>query len=132
MAVKPHWYSAHAIFVFEVVTGRQNTFTVIENILLVRANSPAAALKRALAVARRSQPNNPSLTVDGRPARQSFQGIRKIVECAADANDSISKDGLVSILRVGTEATYLKYRVVGRSSLKRLLSGKETSVVVEE
>lgn len=126
------WYAAHAVFVFELIRGRQNTFTIMENVLLVRASSRADALKLATVIAKRNEGHDPSLTVDGKRARQKFHGIRKLVACAADPFDSSSRDGQVRAVRSGTEATYLTYRVVGRTALRRLLSGKESKVVIEE
>lgn len=126
------WYAAHAVYVFELVGARQRTFTVIENILLIRGSSSKTALASAVRVARREESNDPTLEIDGKAARQKFLGIRKIVSCAADPFDLNSKDGLVKTIRSGAEATYLTYRVANRQALKRLMQGAETEVFLEE
>ena len=130
--VKKLWCAAHAVYVFELLSGRQRTFTVVENILLIRAGSSKAALAAATRMARREQSNDPTLTVDGKAARQRFFGIRKVVSCAADPFDRTSTDGLVKTIRSGVEATYLNYRVEGRRALKQLMSGLEVKAVLEE
>jgi len=130
--VKVLWYAAHAVYVFELLRGRQSTFTVVENVLLVRARSRKAGLAAAIRVGRREDSVDPTLTIDGRPARQKFLGIRKIVSCAADPFDNSSADGLVGTIRSGTEATYLTYRVSSRADLARIMRGKEAEVVFEE
>lgn len=130
--MKTIWFAAHAVYVFELIRGRQSTFTIVENILMVRGRSAKEALAAARTVARREESHDPSLTIDGKPARQRLLGIRKVVACAADPFDATSTDGQVSVMRSGTEATYLTYRVVGRAALKRLLDGKEADVTLEE
>jgi len=130
--MKTLWFAAHAVYVFELIRGRQSTFTIVENVLLVRGRSAKAALAEATTVARREDSDDPSLTVDSKPARQRFLGIRKIVSCAADPFDASSADGQVQTIRSGMEATYLTYRVVGRAALRRLLAGKEAAVTLEE
>lgn len=126
------WFAAHALYVFEVVQGRQEAFTVLENILLIRAPSAKLALATAKKVARREEADDPSLTVDGLPARQRFLGIRKLVACAADPLDETSADGQVRVIRSGSEASYLTYRVASKATLQALMRGREAIVTIED
>ncbi len=126
------WFAAHAVYSFELLRGRQTTFTLVENVLLIRARSSKAALVAAIALGKRQQLEDPSLTLDGKPARQKFLGIRKLVTCAADVSDDSSRDGRVREVHSGTEATYLTYRVTGRAALKKLMAGKEAELILEE
>lgn len=132
VATKRVWFAAHAVYCFEQLRGRQRTFTVMENVLMVRGRSAKEALAAATPVARREELNDPTLTIDDRPGRLRFLGIRKVVSCAAQAGDASSRDGRVRVMRAGVEATFLTYRVAGRAALKRLLQGKELDVTLEE
>lgn len=125
------WFSAHALYFYEFLDKRQSIFTAMENVLLVRARSHKAALSKALRIARRETRGDSNLTVDGRPARTRFLGIRRVVECAADPFGD-SPDGLVREIEHGTEATYLTFRVASRAALRRLAAGKEVELVLEE
>jgi hypothetical protein len=126
------WFAAHAVYVFEPVSGRQKSFKVLENVLMVRARSSKSALASALVVARREASDDPSLVIDGKPARQRFLGIRKVVACAADPFDDSSTDGQVRTIRQGTEATYFSYRVASRAALNRLVVGKDAKITLED
>lgn len=130
--MRAHWFAAHAVYVYEAIRGRQTPITIVENVLLIRAQSAKAALSAALRLARRELKDDPSLTLDGKPARKRFLGVRKIVSCAADAFDKTSNDGLVREIRSGTEGTYLKYRVSGRAALRSLMAGREVDTSFEE
>jgi hypothetical protein len=126
------WFAAHAVYVFEVLAGRQASFPVQEVVLLVRARSSRAALAAATRLARQEELVDDSLTLDGRPARQRLLGVRKVVECAAHATDQSSADGRLRKLRSGAEATYCTYRVSSRGDLKKLMQRREISVTIED
>jgi hypothetical protein len=101
-----------------------------ENVVLVRAATSRAALVAALRLARRDVVPDPTLAVDGKPARQRFLGIRTVIECGASAWSG-SRDGRVERIGPGVEATYLSYRVTGRRALKKLLRGADVEVTLE-
>ncbi len=130
--MKSRWYAAHAVYVFEVIDKKQQFFTVMENILLIRSRSPGAAQKAAFKIARKEDSGDTTLTVDNQPARQRFVGIRKVVACAADAFDESSEDGSVVSIQSGTEATYLTYRLESKRALTTWMNGSEIDVTFEE
>ena len=126
------WFAAHAVHVFELVSGRQTTFKVLEDVLMIRARNAKSALAAALRQVKRETVVDETLTLGNRPARQRFLGIRKVVECAADLSDRTSHGGEVREMKSGVEATYQFYRIKGRDELKRLMQGKDVEVILEE
>jgi hypothetical protein len=109
---------------------RQRTFTIFENVYLVRARSVVEARKKARGHARWAASVEDAITVNGVSAKTMFAGLRKVVLCAGDPQTS--KPDRVHRVYDGIEATYSRYRVVGRDRLNALVRGQPVSVKYEE
>jgi hypothetical protein len=93
------WYVAHGILVQEPIDEPRDNFLVWENLYLIEAGEsedpwPIAESRAALdATADEADYNledgRPSSTIDGRPARWRFVGVRKIVVVRHDSEDGI-------------------------------------------
>ncbi|HEX5748422.1 MAG TPA: DUF4288 domain-containing protein [Archangium sp.] len=117
------WYAAHVVLYFEYREGPQDEFPVMENVYLIHAATDEAAFARAENRGRSDcAEDDESLTVNGRPARLVFGGVRKLISCATDAET----------LEDGVEATYSFLVVSGRQQLDALIKGEPVPVLYEE
>ena len=115
------WYAAHAIMYVRFKSGKQATYPVWENVLLVDARTPAAASRKAERRARQDEGDSGGTFQWGRrPAEWVFAGLRKVVAVSHQS----SRPGL----RDGDEITYTEYDGVNAASLKRLAAGKTVRV----
>jgi hypothetical protein len=71
-----------------------------------------------------------SLTINGRPARLVFGGVRKLISCAA-APESPGPSTAETI-EDGVEATYSFLVVSSRRELDALIKGEPVQVLYEE
>ena len=122
-----HWYAAHVIMAAKSKT-IGSMVTVFEDVYLVYARGRADALRKAIAHGRRAE-DRTGLTIDGKAGGLFFEGVRKLVCCAA--NPFLSGPSEPPRVQDGMEATYNRYRL-SRSQLRRLASGMETELVYEQ
>ena len=130
--MKKSWYAAHILMAIKRVDGKQRTFPIFENVVIFQGVSAAAVRQVATEHAHEEYEGDSSLTLNGRPARMVFVGIRKIVEC----QDSTARALRSPVKRnrgpgEGTEVTYSVYSVAGAVGLKALAAGKKVSVVYD-
>lgn len=120
------WYAAHAIQAFERLDGEQDAFPVYENVILIEAESVEQAFEKAEAFACDDEGDFASegLTIDDRPARRKFVGIRKLIAI----QNVYGEDRPVN----GAEITYSKLTVFGHDELKRLVEGKDVMLRYDE
>src|SRR5262245_37645569 len=98
------WFTAHAVMYFEHTDGPQDGYVVWENVFLVDAADSKQAHVMAEAFARREETGERnSLTVNDRPARLVFGGIRQVV--------SVCHNGVTGELASGDEVTYSEFEV---------------------
>lgn len=122
------WYAAHLIEYFKIKEGYQDTFPVWENVILLRANSSAEALKLARQIGEENHkiPDD-SWRVDDKPAIHVFLGIRKVVEC--DIDDSNDPN---TFPNSGTEITYIKMQLATEDDVQKLVRGDSVTVIRED
>ncbi|MBI4347949.1 MAG: hypothetical protein HY553_13915 [Elusimicrobia bacterium] len=100
--------------------GKQTSFPVWQNVYLIQASTPAAALKKAARLGRaNSGDSGGSYTYGNEPARIVFGGVRSVIEC----------DNSAARPRDGTEVSYLELEVRGLQALKRLISDETVQIV---
>ncbi|KFA92508.1 DUF4288 domain-containing protein [Archangium violaceum] len=117
------WYAAHVVLYHEFREGPQEEFSVMENVYLIHAATDEEAFARAEKRGRSDcVEDDESLTVDGRPSRLVFGGVRKLISCATDTET----------LEDGVEATYSFLVVSGRQQLDSLIKGEPVPVLYEE
>ena len=110
------WFAAHVIMHFELTDGPQDRLTGYENIFLVEADTPAQAIERGAAFGREDEGDSSStLTVDGRPARLVFDGVRKVVKVLHAPG---SKQ-----LASGDEVSYSEFEIADRDHLRQFATG---------
>lgn len=122
------WYSASVILVFKLKRRKQANLPVWENVYLIKADSVAAARKRAEALGR-AEASQEGLELNGKPARLVFGGVRKVISCAADP--ALPGDSTVTSIHDGVEATFSSF-LVKKADLKKLIRGDAVKVLYEE
>jgi hypothetical protein len=121
------WYAASAIFVFEARTGEQSRFPVHENVYLIEASSDSEALQKARQWAKGQEYDDPTLTLDDRPARLRYAGLRKLISISNPV-PALQNDGPPGH---GTEVTYSEF-TVGKEDIAKLIAGEPVDVRYEE
>jgi hypothetical protein len=118
-----NWYAAHIIMFFKYRQGRQRSFPVWENIVLVRARSADEAFAKAEQLGRDDEAcEDESLTWAGHPAKIVFAGVRKLVECV----DPDQRPGN------GTEVTYNEMHLPSEKAVYQLATGDRSNVTLDE
>lgn len=121
------WFAAHVVLYFDERRRRQATFVAWENVYLIFARNVRQAAKKAEQLGRAECVEDAGLTVNGRPARMVFGGVRKVLWCAANP---AAQDGLlvpqVPVMYSGVEATFSEFVVRGRKQLRALIAGRPT------
>jgi uncharacterized protein DUF4288 len=124
------WYAAHVVLYHEFREGSQEEYPVMENVYLVHAANEDEALAKAEKRGRSACVEDESLTVDGRPARLVFGGVRKLISCAS-APESPGPS-TAEVIEDGVEATYSFLVVSSRKELDALIKGEPVQVLYEE
>ena len=94
----------------------------MENILLVRAESHRTAREDATRIEQRDTAiEDPTYTVDGKPAAWRFVGVRKTVLCQDHDLDPFS----------GEEVTYSEMQVSCEGDLEKFMEGERVCVFYE-
>jgi hypothetical protein len=117
------WYAASIIVFVRYKDGIQNAYPIMENVVLIQAETDDEAYKKASIRALAYEGDSDgTFCWDDRPASAVFGGIRKVVECV----DSDSRPG------DGTEVSYSMMEVVGENNLNKLIDGESVAVIYEE
>ncbi len=122
------WYAANIVNVIRVRNGTQGSYPIWEDVYLIEAATDEEAVRKAEALGKENESDDPSLTYDGVPARMEFVGVRKVVRVrnAFPAHpDEIQPTN-------GTEITYSKYTVATEKDVARFASGEKVDTVYEE
>jgi len=115
------WFAAHTIFYFEVKDGPQDSFSIWENVYLIRGIDSDDAWEKAAIWARENEGDSDgSLLWNERPATLRFAGIRKLI--------SVSHWEGEGRLEHRDEITYSEFEVADRESIDRLVAGDEVDL----
>jgi hypothetical protein len=118
-----NWYAAHIIVYFKYREGRQRSFLVWENIVLVRARDSEEAYAKAERMGREEEAvDDTSLRIGGHPAKLIFAGVRKVVLCV----DPDQRPGN------GTEVSYTEMVMQSEGAIRKLVAGKPVPVMIAD
>jgi Domain of unknown function (DUF4288) len=117
------WYAASAIFVAQVQGVADGCpLLVEERVYLIAATNDDDALSKATSFAKQEKdeegeyPNE----LDGKPSRDEFVGIRKLIAVRRHSTDFTFPDQEVAD---GCEATFSFFEIGDRQQLQQLVSG---------
>lgn len=108
------WYSAHVVMYFRFVEGKQTSFPVYENVLLLSAASEKIAWLKASRLGRAAE--DPTSRYGNRKAVLTFAGVRKVIRCE-----------FADRLYDGAEATYSQFRFRTKGEFVRFVRGGAVS-----
>jgi hypothetical protein len=124
------WYAASVVMYFQLENEPQSEFYIWENVYLIDAPDSAEARRKAEALGRLEEGDDDgTLTWNGKPARQVYGGIRKLLSCAPSL---MSRSTDSSKLEDGMEATFSAFTVGSREELDAFIQGAPVKVVYEE
>jgi hypothetical protein len=85
-------------------------------------------MQKADALGKSSVVDDPSLTLNGQPARDCFVGVRKLITVMNPFPDEPDRRRPYH----GTEVTYARYTVKSESDIDKLVHGESVSLIYEE
>jgi hypothetical protein len=116
------WYCAHVIMHLKPYKYTKGDQLVWENMILVEAQSPEMALEKAKTIGLEDQDSSHGTTIDDRPARMIFVGVRKLIECRT-IGDIENKPA------DGTEVTFSEFLVKNEEDVRKLAAGDPVRVL---
>jgi len=117
------WYAASIVTYVKFKDGRQSTYPVYENVVLIEAGSPPEALTKAELIGRAEEGDaDGSMHWEDRPAEIVFAGVRKILEC--QNHEDRPGDS--------TEISYSEFELDDHESLAKLVRGEPVKLSYEE
>ncbi|TAL30771.1 MAG: hypothetical protein EPN97_11855 [Alphaproteobacteria bacterium] len=120
------WYGAHVITSFrpKKKTSRK-WINVWETIYLVKGRTPAEALRKAEKLGKfEAKGSGSGLTINGKPGKMVFEGIRKLMLVMNPFDMKQSEDRPDD----GTDITHSDFGVRNQAELKKLVRGKQVTV----
>ena len=124
------WYAAHIIMAIRTIEGGQGPIPVYENVFLIEASDRKEAVDKARKIGKEEALIDDKGTLNGKPAKWVFAGVRKIVSISNPYEHDPDQDRLRPI--DGTEITYSKFEVADEVAIKRLAKSEEVEVVYIE
>lgn len=124
------WYAASVVMYFQLKDEPQDEFYIWENVYLIEAPNGAEARRKAEYFGKLEEGDDDnSLRWNGKPARQVYGGIRKLLTCypaigGHSADNEKVEDGM--------EATYNAFTVSSREKLEAFIRGEPVEVIYEE
>jgi hypothetical protein len=113
------WYAAHLILYFRLKEGKQRSFPVWENIVLIRASDEDEAFAKAEERGRDElMGDDGSIRWGGIPAEMVFAGVRKLTLCQDDEKRPTD----------GTEVSYIEMQVASEEAIRKMVAGEPVSV----
>jgi len=119
------WYGVSIIMSARVLEGEQSQYLVWENIHLVSAADGDEAARKAQRLGEQAmcKPGQ-SFSWNGREARWSFEGVRKIVAIQPGDPGDLPTDG--------AEITYNELLLASAEDVRKLAQGEEVSTIYLE
>ncbi len=124
------WYAAHIIQYLKYLDGKQESYEVYENIVLIQAETSKAAFAEAEKIGQRYEVDT-TVGPEDRLARWTFAGIRNIVECQNVETDSLEQPPGFRPTH-GTEITYIPLTIDSEEALSRLVNGQSVAVALDD
>lgn len=119
------WYTASLIETVVMLDSKQSSFPVYENFILLEAENPKITLEKAKAIGMSVETLGEELTLDDKPARRVFVGVRKLITISNPF--LMDLDGTPPVAE--TELTYSEYELATLQEVKALAAGEKMSVV---
>lgn len=120
------WYGAHVVLLIEFKDGIQDVFPTWENIYLIQASTPDEAIQKAERKGKTYEEDaDETFTWNDRPAKMTYQGVRKIVQVSNTS--SIQND-----ISDGAEITYQSLEFASREILDNFLDNETCIARIEE
>jgi hypothetical protein len=114
-----NWYAAHLILYVKLKDHPQQSYTVWENIVLIKAQTEEEAFEKAAQRGKEGEGDDDgSFRWEGKPAQWVFAGVRKLTLC----EDPEKRPG------DGTEVSYLELEVDSEQAVSKLVRGDAVSV----
>ena len=114
------WYAAHIIISSRPIERDNSEIEVYENVILISANDDDEANLKAEQFGKAFVVKDDTLTtMEGKPAEDSFVGVRKIIEVRNPLSLSPNSDKPVD----GAEITYSRFKVKDELDLAKLVDG---------
>lgn len=116
------WFAAHIVMSLQLTSEEQHLFPVWENIVLIEAETRDEAGHKAKQIGETEQLVDDGSTLDGKPARWIYVGVRKIISCE-DENRPPSH---------ATEISYSEYLLDSLDEVNRLARGEPVELTYNE
>ncbi|OQY43155.1 MAG: hypothetical protein B6242_15190 [Anaerolineaceae bacterium 4572_78] len=114
------WYAAHAIMYVKFKDNNQNKYPIMENVVLISAESDDEALEKAEKRAKEDEGDSlNSFTYEGRSATWVYAGLRKLITCVFPEERPDN----------GTELTYSEMEVTDKESFEKYVNGEVVTMV---
>ncbi|WNG62252.1 DUF4288 domain-containing protein [Archangium gephyra] len=124
------WFAASVVMYFQLEDEPQDEFYIWENVYLIDAPDGAEARRKAEYFGKLEEGDDDgTLTLDGRPAKQIYGGIRKLLTCAPSLTSGTQDN---ETIEDGTEATFSAFTVSSRKELEAFIRGESVQVTYEE
>lgn len=119
------WYAASIIICIKLKTGKQESFPVYENVILVEGKTPEEAKQKAIMIGHEEESLDDGLRLDDKPATRYFVGIRKLINISNPVTvDDLDETPPIS----GTEITYSLFNLKTLEEVENLAKGAEVNV----
>ena len=119
------WYTASLIETVVMLDSKQSSFPVYENFILLEAENPKIALEKAKAIGMSVETLGEELTLDDKPARRVFVGVRKLITISNPFPMDLDETPPVA----ETELTYSEYELATFQDVEALAAGEKLSVI---
>ncbi len=124
------WYAAHLIEYLKFEDGKQDSFEVYENIVLIDAPDNQAAFNAAEKLGKTYE-HSTIVGPERRPARWTFAGVRSLTECQDSDPETLAQPPDFKP-KHATEITYLALVVDSEEALQKLINGEEVVITRED
>ena len=120
------WYAASAIIVTRLKDAPDECPLIEERVYLIRAPDDDNACEKANAFAKQEEEAEFQFEYDGRPAREQFMGIRKLITIRSHVNDTrLHADEP----RDGSELTFSYFQLQDKNDLQALVDGDPVRIL---
>jgi hypothetical protein len=121
-------FCAHVIIWMKYEDGNQNEYPIWENVYLIRAESEDGAWNKAECRGK-EECEDDDLEVDGRPARWTYGGVRKLISVIeASFLECSIHESCEDII----ELTWNEFTVTDKESLDKLIAGEPVNIRYDE
>jgi len=117
------WYAAHVIMRYRYSDTAADSLVGYENVFLVQADSPAAAIERARGLGSDDEIRTDGNSLNGRPVHLIMVGVKKVVEC-------LLIPGSPEFLSDGSEITYNDLVAKSESAFASFVRGEFAEIEI--